>query len=587
MAAPSIIVGLTTLTTSDADDGWENIGGGTPTLDSDFFIQGPTTGGAAIAARVSGTSGNGAFYYEITNAENGITSIDLSGEDHAFIWLYCTGFSNLTSINDATRPGLQVILVGTTNESNYSNWFVSGNENRVGGWRCYPVSGTQSPDAEVGTGIGNGSAVIGVVVEANSKGNAAGRNVAADAVRFGTGLTIIGGENPDSIPTAGPAGFTSITDVNDADLNKYGVFAAFGAGADLQGRLTIGQDNTTTETWFEDSNYAITNQDKNPRSGFGTFTTRSDFTGFSVVGTLTTCNITNVAFSSIDDYDKGYFTCDAGTNKPGDVVLDGCTFLNWGPTTLSGFTTALNTTWIGCEVITPNTGDIDNCTVETGVGGTYVCCTGLTDTISNVSFIGQKSADPNRVGLPATVTEGLPGYGHGLEFTSGGTYDFVGNTFVGFDTNGSDGAAIHINGGATGIAVTLNISGGGTFPPTFKLTPDVDTGGGVSTVTFKSSVVVNITGLPTPSETSEGSEIRILGAGTTNLLGVGTENTLPSDGIYTFSLDSNTNFDVRILNVDFVPFFLGGLTANTDPTNVPVDLKIDRVYNDSTPPTGE
>ena len=47
-----------------------------------------------------------------------------------------------------------------------------------------------------------------------------------------------------------------------------------------------------------------------------------------------------------------------------------------------------------------------------------MCCTGLTDTISNVSFIGQKSADPNRVGLPATVTEGLPGYGHGLEFYS-------------------------------------------------------------------------------------------------------------------------------------------------------------------------
>ena len=98
-----------------------------------------------------------------------------------------------------------------------------------------------------------------------------------------------------------------------------------------------------------------------------------------------------------------------------------------------------------------------------------------------------------------------------LNFTQSGTYDFVGNTFVGFDATGSDGAAVHINGGATGIAVTLNISGGGA-DGTFYITPDVDTGGGVSTVTFNASVVVNITGLPTPSETSEGSEIRVLGA---------------------------------------------------------------------------
>ena len=47
-------------------------------------------------------------------------------------------------------------------------------------------------------------------------------------------------------------------------------------------------------------------------------------------------------------------------------------------------------------------------------------------------------------------------------------------------------------------------------------------------------------------------KLEFLEQGTTNLLGVGTENTLPSDGTYTFSLDSNTNFDVRILNVGFV-----------------------------------
>ena len=561
MAAPSVIVGLTTLSTADSDTGWENIGGGTPTLESDFFIQGPTVGGACIAARVSGASGNGAFYYESG------AGIDLSGDDHAFVWLYCTGFSNLTSIDDATRPGLQVLLVGTANEANYSNWSVSGSENRIGGWRCYPVSGTQSPDFETGTGIGDGSAVIGFGVEANSAGNAAGRNIGADAVRYGIGLSITGGESPGGSVTV--AGFSSVTDVNDDNENRYGVFSASGAGAEIQGRLTIGLDDTTTETYFNDSNYVITNVDKNPRSGFGTFATKSDFTGISVVGSATTVFLSNVSFNSVDDYDKGYFSVTKGTNSPALVDLDGCTFQSWGPTNMDSVTDITNTTWINCEAITLNSGTIDQCTVETGVGGTYVFAAGTPNNISNTSFI-----------CP------VAGGGHAFEVTQSGTYSFVGNQFT--DANGdawgfvdTDNAAVHINGGATGIAVTFNITGGGDGEFTYKLT------GVGSTVDFESAVTVNITGLPVVP-TGNATEIRILESGSsppTEIVGVGTENHRTST--YSFSLPIGTNFDVRLLNLDFVPAFVANQTASTDPTNIPVDLKIDRVYDDDTPPSGE
>ena len=140
-------------------------------------------------------------------------------------------------------------------------------------------------------------------------------------------------------------------------------------------------------------------------------------------------------------------------------------------------------------------------------------------------------------------------------------------------------AAVHINGGGSAIDVTFNITGGGDGDFTYKLT------GAGSTVSFVSAVTVNITGLPV-APTGNATEIRILGAGTTNeIAGVSTEN--HRSATYSFSLPTGTNFDVRLLNLDFVPAFVANQTASTDPTNIPVDLKLDRVYDDSTPPSGE
>ncbi len=229
---------------------------------------------------------------------------------------------------------------------------------------------------------------------------------------------------------------------------------------------------------------------------------------------------------------------------------------------MSSNTEISNTTWISCEGITLNSGTLDNCTVETGVSGTYVFAAGTPNNISNTSFIGEGT-----------------GGGHGFEVTSGGSYSFVGNNFTNFGNSDTDDAAVHINGGGTGIAVTFNITGGGDEDFTYKLT------GAGSTVTFISEVTVNITGLPVVP-TGNATEIRVFDSGTTTeIAGIGTENHRTST--YSFSLSTGTNFDVRLLNLDYIPAFVSNQTASTDPTNIPVDLKIDRVYDDDTPPTGE
>ena len=185
----------------------------------------------------------------------------------------------------------------------------------------------------------------------------------------------------------------------------------------------------------------------------------------------------------------------------------------------------------------------------------------------------------------------VTGYGHAFEVTQSGEYTFTNNSFVGFDATGSDGAAVHING--TGIAVTFNISGAdadGSF--TYKLT------GTAVAPTFNALVNVNVTGLPAVGPTDNATEIRVLSSQ------VGINSELNQDGTisntvgsassenhrtstYSFQLPQGQEFDLRILNLDYVPFFLADQTANTDPTNIPVDLKIDRVYDDDTPPSGE
>ena len=552
MAAPVVGVNLTLVTPAESatDTNWATIGGGAAAFESDYYIQGTES----YTKRVSNNT------RQVYNTSATVNFTNITDGSCVYVWLYATG----RAVVDTVTNGGFGVHVGDGGGNNWRVYHTDGSDVSLStGWRCFVADPKQT--AKTTNGNNGGTDSVGAFGgQLSTTAGAAGRNFAVDVIRYGTGLSISRGGSGNPF-----ANFSDITSVNDSVSNQYGVFSASDTGAILQGTLTIGVDDGTTDTNFMEENKTILVPDKNPLIGESFFNTSPTFTGIDIVGAATSVMMDNISFFTADGHDKGYFYANNGTNDPLSVDLDGCTFQEWGETRMSGNTAISNTTWINCEAVTLNSGTLDNCTVQAGVGGTYVFAAGTPNNISNTSFIG-----------------GGVGGGHGFEVTSSGTYNFVGNGFTGFGGNTTDDAAVHINGGGTGIAVTFNITGGGTGGPdqgfTFKLTPV-----GVSTVDFVSAVTVNITGLPTPSETSQGTEIRVLGAGTTNLLGVGTENTLPSDGIYTFSLTSGTNFDVRILNVDYVPFFLGGLTADTDPTNIPVDLKIDRVYKDDTPPTGE
>ena len=562
MAAPSIIVGLTTITTADTNTtNWDKFGaGGQVGADEDIYIQDSNPGTAEQKSVVTtvGTVEVGLQYNDPT-----ITTADWGTQDHLFVWANYTAPAKL----ETTASGGQRIAFGNQG-NNVDTFYVGGSEAEyiAGGWRCLVASPNQTvQNGTIGTPYTSFGAA-GLGAEGVGKDN-----FLVDVIRYGTGLQIVDGD------TTNPGTMKSFTDVNDNISNQYGVVRAQGAGAQVQGEISIGHtDATSTDTYFSDSNYAIFVPNKNPLSGISSFATLDNFTGLRVLGSGTTAIFSNFSFSTDDDYDKGYFSCQpsypfsyASGVVPASVELDGCTFQNWGQTQMSGLTTATNTTWIGCEPITLNSGKLDNCTVEAGIGGTYVIAGSTPNNISNTSFIGVNTTDTSATG-----------YGHALEITSSGSYDFVNNSFVGFDTTGSDGAAIHIDG--SGVDVTLNISGNdATASPTYKLS------NGAVTPTFNAAVTVNVTGLPVVGPTEDATEIRVLlagqdlfatatGIGTTNIsAGVGTEAHRSST--FSFGMAKGTAIDLRIINLDYIPQFISSITTDNDPTNIASNMKLDRV----------
>ena len=569
MAAPIINVNLTLIDDADDDNAsWVPVGrGGQVTGDADVYIQrdnASTSTFSQVTTLVVET--------ELLAFDTG-GAITFGEHEHLYAWLNFTAPAKLESTaNGGQRIAFGDGSSGSAALSNYAQYYVGGNESEYvpGGWRCYCASPTVTPQEGVVESTPISFAAGGRGAESVGKDN-----MFVDVMRYGRGLQIVDGD------TTNPGTMKSFTDENDLITNQYGVVRQQGTGASVQGEVSIGHtDATSTDTYFSDSNYSIFVPNKNPLSGISTFATLSTFTGFRILGSGTTALFSNFSFSTADEHDKGYFSCQpsypftfSSGVVPKLVTLDGCIFQDWGQTQMSGLTTATNTTWINCEAITLNSGTLERCTVETGVGGTYVFAGSTPDNISDVSFIGVNTTDSS-----------VAGYGHAIEITSSGTYSFVNNSFVGFDTTGSDGAALNING--SGIDVTLNISGNdATASPTYKLS------NGANEPVINAAVTVNITGLPVVPAPQDATEIRVLlagqdlfatatGIGTTSAedaeaTGVGTESHRTST--YTFTISKDLDIDVRIINLDYEPQFISNVTTANDPTNIASNLKLDRV----------
>lgn len=510
MTAQSISSDLTTYSTMEAGTSATDIGGGQGSSDeTDFYIQ-----GSACQSRK--VSGNGTLAgVGFTTAGTALGTVT---DDHAYVWVNC-----LTPglINTTANGGIRIYLGDSPTV--YKSYYVNGNEDLIGGWKCYPVSPNGSADDSNGIIGGFFLEFIGAALLTTGTINR--NNIGVDAIRFGTGIDASGGGSPDP-----DLDYASISTFDADTTRQLGILQPTPSGVELQGRLRLGIDDTTSPTVFSETNGVLTKPNNNPV----TQNTLSTFSGIVLRGSQTNATFTSCLFLSLDTTDQGFIDCDTATNGA-TASFDKCTFIDWG--TISGRSTVSfdGCSFNGCQSLTTNGSSVDNCSFDTCQP--VECGNNLSD-ITNCSF-----TQGGQVG-PAIATS-----------VNSGTISFVGNTFSGYSLVDQDpSSAIFFD--ATSGSVTVNVSGAAI--PTYNTL-------GV-TVNFQLSNTLELTGL------EAGTEVRVYDAGTTTEL-AGIEST---SGTFSTSVAVSA-VDIVIFNLNFIAIRLTNVDTTSDRT-IPIQQQEDRQY---------
>lgn len=270
---------------------------------------------------------------------------------------------------------------------------------------------------------------------------------------------------------------------------------------------------------------------------------------------------TNSVITSTSQY---YWRIDTGATNAATWDFSGLTVVG-ATVTLRDVMTFDSMTFSSCVSISAQGCDLTNCNIskvatgnDTFVSDGYTTMTGCAIDVSGVTA-GNRWAS---VASPVIFTNCsfIGGGGHAIRITSPGTYSFIGNTFTGFGSTGSTGAAIYNDSGG---AVTLNISGGGS-------TPTYRNGTGAST-TVNNNVSITLTGL------KANSEIRVYtdSNGSNDTLLDGVENSGTS---FQFSVAASTVINIMIHHLSYLRADIWGLNSGTSDATIPVSQFTDRNY---------
>ena len=142
MAAQSITTDLTTVATAEPGtlSSWAALGGGQSGLaeETDYFIQGQTSISKQVKQETKGM-----------HADAGAAQTFGTG-DHVYVWMYST----TPGAGDTRANGGLRITLGDS-ASARDEFYVNGSDfYKYGGWICYPVDPTATPDRLEGVGSG-------------------------------------------------------------------------------------------------------------------------------------------------------------------------------------------------------------------------------------------------------------------------------------------------------------------------------------------------------------------------------------------------------------------------------------------------
>lgn len=191
----------------------------------------------------------------------------------------------------------------------------------------------------------------------NFQATARGPNAAGDAIRYGTGHFIAGGDT-----TNGLANFVGLNEFNDSVDGRYGIFlSAFGA-YELKGKLYFGvqTDKSTADSCNFFSDGAIINIPDDRQI------TLRDLSAMRFYGTTNSVfNINNMTLSALGNYNSGGIEV---VNKDAKLTLTDSLIKKIADIELGRNTVISGTTFVRCGRVIQDSATISNCVFDTPEG---------------------------------------------------------------------------------------------------------------------------------------------------------------------------------------------------------------------------
>jgi hypothetical protein len=419
MAAPVYSTDLTDINLAESTTGWAALGGGGAGLsvEPDFFIQGNNCIAKQVKNELKGHHYN-----------NGATA--QGTDDHVYVWIYVStpGTTDLL-----TNGGLRVTLGTGTNAR--KEYYVAGNDTYFrGGWVCYPIRYSLTPDNAVGS-AGATPSFFGSVM--NGTVSVKAPNLGVDAIRYGSNVSITDGVGQ-------PATFTGLAQFADNLTRSWGLIQEVGGGVQVQGKVLIGTGAAQCE--FSESNILVLFPDNNPSAvNQHTLIGHKEIIIDNASSVVTWDGIT---FLSLDATDKGVIT----VNTSSSTTITGSVFQNIATTSLHSSVSVTGSTWINCESITANQATFTACTFNGIISASSVITDDLAD-LDDCTFVSD-------------------GSNYAVELTSVGTGSMnwnctatgyvAGSTGSPASTSSTGNEAIFVN--VASGTLTINVASGATVP---------------------------------------------------------------------------------------------------------------------------
>lgn len=440
MAAKAVVFNGTRLNDSDSNTGWGNfnVGGGAPASESANAYQLSTGSASSVGVVgkkvISTTTRQGVDY-------NGSAVNYTSAANRLF---YCKVYVTDSFDLNATF-GVEVAM-GSADTSNYHSYNLAGSSAALPVYQSYPSQGgyiitaiDPTIDAWAETadngGAFNQAAVTWYALGAQfQNGFAKAENVSFDAIDYGTGMTITGGDGADPDGTFGDFLATD----QDTRNNRWGVVVGRGSSITARGILSIG---SATATEFTDTTSIVTFPDG--YHGPGLFGINVDLSNASTVVQIDSTVLSNGSRNGSDALDtRADFTV---TGTSGSLVSKANLRNHRNITLTSGCD--LDGADIECQLLTQGSANISNSTIRT-------------NSLSGVACIQDPSFGTSTLINNCTFVQS--GVGHAIELDTATSYSLTNIKFDGYGADASSSSAIYVS--ATSGTVTINVLDGGDGP---------------------------------------------------------------------------------------------------------------------------